>query len=281
MPEPRHDPGPAFRALHVKGRPFILANAWDVGSAQMLAARGAQALATSSAAYAFTIGRRDGGDLSRDQHLAHAQDLVAATPLPVSGDFENGFGDDPETCAETVRLAAEAGLAGICIEDTALPGAGAYDFDLAVERVRAASAAARALKRDFFFVARADGLLAGGYGQAEALRRIAAFGAAGADGVYAPLPASVEDLAALVKASDKPFNALAAGPFARLSLAEFAALGVARVSLGSALARVTHRAIDEAARALFGAGDFTPLTRGMPGAEVDRLLEAGARGESA
>lgn len=275
------DIGATFRALHVPGEPFILANAWDVGSAQMLAARGAQAIGTSSAAYAFTLGQRDGGDLSRDQHLAHAQTLVAATPLPVQGDFENGFGDAPDICAETVRLSAEAGLAGICIEDTALPAQSAYDFDLAVERVRAAAAAARALPRDFFFVARADGLLTGAYGQAEAIRRIRAFAEAGADGVYAPMPASVDDLAELVKATDKPFNALAAGPFAQLSLAEFAAMGVARVSLGSALARVTHRAIDDAAHALFSAGDFTPLTRGMSGDAVDDLLEKGARGERA
>lgn len=281
MSDTRPDPGATFRALHVPGKPFILANAWDIGSAQMLAARGAQALATSSAAYAFTIGQRDGGDLSRDQHLAHAQDIVAATPLPVQGDFENGFGEAPDTCAETIRLSAEAGLAGICIEDTALPDQTAYDFDLAVERVRAAAAAARALPKDFFFVARADGLLTGAYDQAEAVRRIKAFGEAGADGVYAPMPASTADLAALVKASDKPFNALAAGPFAKLSLADFAAMGVARVSLGSALARVTHRAIDEAAQAMLGAGDFTPLTRGMSGDAVDHLLELGAKGERA
>ena len=276
---PVHDPGPAFRALHVPGNPFILANAWDVGSAQMLAARGAQALATSSAAFAFTIGRRDMGDLTRDQHLAHAETIVAATPLPVQGDFENGFGPDPETCADTVRLSAEIGLAGICIEDTALPDSTAYAFDHAVERIRAAAAAARALPQDFFLVARADGLLAGGYGQDEALRRIKAFAEAGADGVYAPMPASSADLAALIKASDKPFNALAAGRFSKLTLAQFAKMGAARVSLGSALARVTHKAIDDAAKAMLQAGDFSMLARGMSGDTVDDLLTAGRKGE--
>ena len=177
----RHDPGPAFRAMHRPGDPFILANAWDRGSARMLAALGAQALATSSAAHAFTLGRPDGGTVSRDEALAHAADLVSATPLPVSGDFENGFGKAPETCAETVRLAAEAGLAGISIEDTDLPGAGAYDRAFAVDRIRAAAAAARSLPRDFVLVARADGVMTGGYGFEEALARVTAFASAGAD----------------------------------------------------------------------------------------------------
>ena len=111
----QHDPGPAFRALHQPGNPFVLANAWDRGSAKMLAALGAQALATSSGAHAFTLGRPDMGTITRDEALSHAAELVSATNLPVSGDFENGFGYAPETCAETVRLAAEAGLAGVSI----------------------------------------------------------------------------------------------------------------------------------------------------------------------
>ncbi len=268
----RHDPGPAFRALHRAGAPFVLANAWDRGSARMLAALGAEALATSSAAHAFTLGRPDGGTVSRDEALAHAADLVAATPLPVSGDFENGFGPAPETCADTVRLAAEAGLAGISIEDTDLPGDGAYGRTHAVDRIRAAVVAARALPRDFVLVARADGVMTGSYGMDEALARVRAFAEAGADCVYVPLPPAPEDLARITAAISVPVNALAAGPFARLSRADFARLGVARISLGSALARVTHRAIRDAARAMFGEGSFLPLTEGMPGGEVDALL---------
>lgn len=271
----RHDPGPAFRALHRSGVPFILANAWDVGSARMLAGLGAEALATSSAAHAFTLGQPD-ASVTRDQALAHAQTLVAATPLPVSGDFENGFGDDPETCAGTVRLACEAGLAGISIEDTALPGAVPYGFDLAVERIRAAAAAARALPRDFVLVARADGIMLGNYDIEEALRRLAAFDLAGADCLYAPMPASMADLARICAATAKPVNALVAGPFARFSRAEFAAIGVGRLSLGSALARATHRVIHDAALAMFGAGDFSPLTRGISGDAVDAILRRGA-----
>jgi 2-methylisocitrate lyase-like PEP mutase family enzyme len=265
------DTGAAFRALHRPGRPFILANAWDAGGARMLEALGAQAIGTSSAAHAFTLGRPD-GTVSRDEALAHAEDLVAAVRLPVSGDFENGFGEAPEDCAETVRLAAEAGLAGISIEDIE-PGTGApYPAALAAERIRAAAAAARALAGDFVLLARADGVMTGGYDMAEALARIRAFDAAGADGLYVPLPPDMDALAAVVRATEKPVNALAAGPFARKSLADFAAIGVARVSLGSALARLTHRAIRDAGRAMFGEGDFTLLAGGLPGAEADALL---------
>lgn len=272
----RHDPGPAFRALHRPGSPFILANAWDAGSARLLAALGAEALATSSAAHAFTLGRPDMGHVSRDEALAHAANLVAATPLPVSGDFENGFGEAPETCAETVRLAAEAGLAGISIEDTALPAETPYDFAFAVDRIRAAAAAARSLARDFVLVARADGVMNGHYDMAEGLRRIRAFDETGADCLYIPMPPSVDALRDVCAATKKPVNSLAAGPFTKLSRADFAALGVARISLGSALARITHKAIVDAATAMFGSGDFTPLGKGIAGSKIDELLLKGA-----
>jgi len=267
-----HDIGAQFRALHQPGNPFILANAWDIGSAKMLAALGAQAIATSSAAHAFTLGRPDGGTITRDESLSHAQDLIAAVKIPVSGDFESGYGDDPETCAETVRLSGEIGLAGICIEDTDHANATHYDFDLSVERMRAAAAAARALNNDFVFVARADGVLTGSYDMPEALRRIRAFDAAGADALYVPIPPDMDALRDVVQATSKPVNALAAGPFARISRAEFAAAGIARISLGSALARITHRAIYDAASAMFTDGDFTPLTHGISSAKIDALL---------
>ena len=261
-----------FRDLHRKGDPFILANAWDAGSARMLAALGAPAIATSSAAHAFTLGRPDGGTVARDEALAHAETLVAAVSVPVSGDFENGFGHAPDDVAETVRLAAEVGLAGISIEDAALPGDGAYPRDEAVERIRAAAAAARALPRDFVLVARADGVMNGHYDIEEALARIRAFDDAGADCLYVPLPKTVEDLKRVIAATEKPVNVLVAGPYARMTRAEFAEMGAARLSLGSALARVTHRVIRDAGHAMFGSGDFTVLTEGMPGSEVDALL---------
>lgn len=261
--------GTTFRDLHQRSNPFILANAWDAGSAKMLAGLGAQAIATSSGAHAFTVGRADMGTLT----LAHAQDLIAAVTIPVSGDFENGFGHDPDTCAETVRMAGEIGLAGISIEDTALPADTAYGFDLSVERIQAAAAAARGLPDDFVLVARADGLMNGQYDLDEAIRRIKAYESAGADCVYIPMPATMDDLARICAATTLPVNALAAGPFANISRAQFAAIGVARISLGAALARVTHRAIHDAALAMFNDGDFSPLTKALPAAITDKFLD--------
>ncbi|MDE0523859.1 MAG: isocitrate lyase/phosphoenolpyruvate mutase family protein [Boseongicola sp.] len=273
------DVGKEFRALHRKGDPFILANAWDAGSAKMLAALGAEAIGTSSAAHAFTLGRTDGGTVDREEALAHAQEMVAAVNLPVSGDFEDGFGKDPETCAETVRLAAEAGLAGISIEDTDFSEGTHFGFELAVERIRAAAAASRALGRDFVLVARADGILNGSYRLEEALNRIRAFDEAGADCLYVPMPPGLQSLKFVVRATEKPVNALAAGPFARFTRSDFAEAGIARISLGSALARLTCRVVDDAARSMFGAGDFTPLLAAMP---TDRVADclSGTTGET-
>lgn len=266
------DIGTQFRALHRPGKPFVLANAWDAGSAKMLQSMGAKAIATSSAAHAFTLGFADDGTLTRDQTLAHAQDLVAAVSVPVSGDFENGFGVDPETCAETVRLAAEIGLAGICIEDTDLPGTSAYARELAVERIRAAAAAARALPGDFFLVARADGCLQGGYGIDEAIARVQAFDAAGADGLYVPIPPSMDDLQKVCRATKKPVNALAAGPFAKTTLEEFAAIGVARISMGGALARASHKLIYDICGEMFEKGNFSGLGDILSSEIMDKLL---------
>ena len=262
----------SFRALHRPGNPFILANAWDAGSAKMLAALGAPAIATSSAAHAFTLGRPDLGHVTRDEALAHAQDLVAAVKVPVSGDFENGFGDTPEICAETVRLAAEIGRAGISIEDMALPEPVPYDFELGVERIRAAAAAARTLPDDFVLVARADGIMHGVYDINEAIRRIRAYEAAGADCVYVPMTATFADLARICAAVAVPVNALAVGQYVTYGHADFARIGVARISIGSALARVTHGVIRDTAQAMFGNGEFTPLSAAMSGNDVDDLL---------
>lgn len=261
-----------FRDLHRPGNPFVLANAWDAGSARMLVALGAKAIATSSAAHAFTLGRPDGGTVTQDEALAHAQDLISAVDVPVSGDFENGFGHSPEACAETVRMSAEIGLAGISIEDAALPDDRAYAFDAAVDRIAAAASAARSLPQDFVLVARADGIMNGHYGIDEALRRVRAFDAAGADCLYVPLPEKVEDLKRVIGATQKPVNVLVAGQYAKLPYTELARLGAARLSLGSSLARVTHRAIFDAAQAMFSDGDFTSLMNGIPGSEVDDLL---------
>jgi 2-methylisocitrate lyase-like PEP mutase family enzyme len=271
------DIGAEFRALHKPGKPFVLANAWDIGSAKVLTALGAEAIGTTSSGHAFTIGKVDMGHVTRDEALAHAQDLVAATHLPVSGDFENGYGDAPEAVAETVRWAGEVGLAGCSVEDTDMRDAGAYDFDLAVERVRAGAAAARALGRDFVFVARADGVMNGAYDIEEALRRVRAFDEAGADCLYVPLPATLEDVKRVIEATDKPVNVLATGPYAGVSRAEFAAMGAARISVGAALARVAQSAFIGAARHILSDGDFSGLKASMPGGEIDNLVEREGR----
>ena len=266
------DMGAQFCALHQKGNPFILANAWDVGSAKMLAALGAQAIGTSSAAHAFTLGRPDMGHVTRDEALAHAADLIAAVDVPVSGDFENGFGQAPEDCAETVRLSAEVGLAGISIEDTALPDDSAYGFDLAVDRIKAATSAARALPKDFVLCARADGVMNGAYDLPEAIRRIQAFADAGADCVYIPCPPAFDDLQTICASVSVPVNALVVGQMTKHSRDEFATAGVARLSLGSAIARATHKVIHDAAIGMFEQGDFSALGNVISGAKVDKLL---------
>ena len=265
-----------FWDLHQSGC-FVIPNPWDRGSARMMAALGARALATSSAAHAFTLGRPDMGGVSRDEALSHAQDLIAATPLPVSGDFENGFGDDPETVAETVRLAAGIGLSGISVEDTwMIAGTPAYAFDLAVERIRAGAAAARALKRPFIFCARADGVMNGSYDLAEGIRRLQAFEAAGADLLYLPVPPGPAELAQILASVTRPVNALAAGPLKRLSVAELAAMGVRRISTGSQIARLAHAAIRDATHAMLDLGSFAPLAGSASGDDIDALLLKGS-----
>ena len=265
----------AFWDLHQQGC-FVIPNPWDVGSARMMAALGAKALASSSAAHAFTLGLPD-MEVSRDQALVHAEALVAATDLPVSGDFENGFGDAPEVVAETVRLAAAAGLSGCSIEDTiSAPGAPAYDSILSIERIKAAVAAVRSLGRPFVLCARADGVMNGSYDLAEGIRRLQAFQAAGADLLYLPVPPGRADLAQVLAAVSAPVNALAAGPIRSLSVAELAAMGVRRISTGSQIARLAHASVLEAVSAMLDQGSFTPLLKAASGGQIDKLLRAGA-----
>ena len=263
----------SFRDLHEPGNPFILANAWDVGSAKIFAAMGAKAIATTSAGHAFTLGVKDMGEITLKQSLRHAKDLIKASALPVSGDLENGYGHAPEVVAETIRAAAEIGLAGGCIEDVELPCVTAYPFELAVERIEAAVSAARSVKHDFVLTARADGVMNGQYDTDEAIRRVRAFEAVGADVVYVPLPPSMDRLAQICRSVSVPVNALAAGCFAQYSVREFANAGVARISLGSAMARVTHAAIVNSAGAMFGKGDFTSFLSGIDGGEVEGLFD--------
>ena len=266
-----------FQDLHASGC-FVIPNPWDTGSAKLMAANGAVALATTSAGYAFTLGRPDMGTVSRDEALGHAQDMVAATSLPVSGDFEDGFGETPDEVATTVKRAAEVGLSGCSIEDTRMiAGNIAYDFELSIERIKAGASAAKALGHPFVFCARADGVMNGHYDIDEAIRRIQAYDEAGADLLYVPLPPSFEDLAKIVKSVTKPINALAAGPYRRYSKQDFAAIGVRRISIGSALSRVTHHHIVNATRMMCGEqGSFGGLADAASGDDIDAMLIAGS-----
>lgn len=264
-----------FRDLHVPGSPFIMANAWDLGSAQMLAALGAKAIATSSAAHAFTIGLHDLGQVSAEQAIAHAGALASAVNVPVSGDFENGYASDLDGVAATICAAIDAGVAGAGIEDINLPSSEPYAFDVAVARVAAAVAAARRAKTDFVLTARADGVMHGRYDLDEAIRRLRAFERVGADVLFVPLPGSIADLARICAAVKVPVNALAAGPLQNHRLSDFANVGVARVSLGASLARVTHRAIRNCALSLFEQGDFGCLADSISGDEVESLMDRG------
>ncbi|MDB5524059.1 MAG: phosphoenolpyruvate phosphomutase family protein [Rhizobium sp.] len=265
-----------FHDLHQQGC-FVIPNPWDMGSARMMAAAGAVALATTSAGFAFTLGRPDMGRVSRDEALRHAEDIVKATSLPVSGDFENGFADAPDGVAETIRLAAEIGLSGCSIEDTRMiDGNPAYDFELAVDRIRAAVDASRSIGRPFILCARADGVMNGVYDLAEAIRRIRAYEEAGADLLYVPVPPGAEELRRVVQSVRKPVNGLAAGPLIELSMPEFAALGVRRVSLGSMIARVTHAAIAEQMESIIGEGSFKKLSVAASGSQINSMLIAGS-----
>jgi 2-methylisocitrate lyase-like PEP mutase family enzyme len=261
-----------FQTLHQSGT-FVIPNPWDAGSARILASLGFEALATSSSASAISAGRHDGG-ITRDEALVHARTIVNAVNLPVSADLENGFGDDPKTVAETIRLAAETGLAGGSIEDA---GSGdtarvIYDFNHAVERVAAAVEAARALPVPFVLTARAENFFRGKPDLDDTIRRLQAYEKAGADVLFAP---SLPDLNAvrLVCASvSKPVNFMAGIPGKSFSIPELAAAGVRRISVGASLHRAALGGFVEAAREIKERGTFQYTTSLLPIQEVYRLL---------
>lgn len=237
----------------------------------MMEALGVSAIATTSAGHAFSQGRVDGGTLTRDEALAHAQDLVEAVSIPVSGDFENGFGEAPDVVSETIRMAAEIGLAGCSIEDTALPLFTPYDFTLAVERIKAAASTARALPQDFVLVARADGVMLDSYDCDEAIRRIQAYEAAGADCVYVPAPHNTDDLKRIIASVSIPVNVLVSGQFSSLTHQDFAKMGAARLSTGGSLARVAYGAAIGAANTMLS-GQFAELAKATDETDINDLL---------
>jgi 2-methylisocitrate lyase-like PEP mutase family enzyme len=249
-----------FRELHYRPEPLIVANPWDAGTARILTALGFEALSTTSGGLAVTLGRRDGtASVTRDEALANAKAIVEATHLPVAADLENGYGHAPEDAAETIRLAAEAGLVGGSIEDASGdPAHPIYDFNQAVERVAAAVEAARTLSFSFMFVARAENYLHGRPDLDDTVRRLQAFEKAGAEVLYAPGLTRPEDIKAVCASVSKPVNVLAALKGAlHLSVSELAALGVRRISLGSALSRAAMSAFIRASREIMEKGSFT------------------------
>lgn len=266
--------GEAFRDLHLGEGLLVLPNPWDAGSAKMLARLGFQALATTSAGLAFSLGRRDAeGAVSRDECLANARAIVEATPLPVAADLENGYGDAPEDCAATIRLAAEAGLVGGSIEDASgRADTPIYPLELAVERIQAAVEAARSLDFPFTLTARAENFLHGRADLDDTIRRLVAYAEAGADVLYAPGLRSRDEIKAVVQAvAPRPVNVLVGSPNLRLSLAELADLGVKRVSVGSNLARVAYGEFFLAAGEL-ARGSLAAMGEAMPFDEINDLF---------
>lgn len=256
----------SFRALHQGSQPLLIPNPWDAGSAKLLASMGFAALATTSSGFAMTLGRRDGA-VSRDEVLAHVAQLVAAVDVPVSADLERGFADDPAGVGETIRLAAATGLAGCSVEDsTGRPEDPIYPAELAADRVRAAVEHADVGGDRLVITARAEGFLHGRPDLADAIARLQSFQEAGADVLFAPGLSSIDDVRTLVAEVDRPVNVLLRPGVP--SVAELAAVGVARVSVGGGFAWAALAGVVDAARELLEQGTAEFGRRGASGREA-------------
>lgn len=265
----------AFKALHQRDGAFVIPNPWDAGSARLLASLGFEALATTSAGLAFSLGRPDAeACMSLDETLANAQGIVDATALPVAADLENGFSDMPQGCAEAILRAAGAGLVGGSIEDASgHPEAPIHDFGLAVERVRAAVEAARSLPFHFTLCARAENLLHGRLDLDDTIKRLQAFAEVGADVLYAPGLRSVDEIRAVVQAvAPKPVNVLMGMSGVPLSVNQLQDLGVRRISVGSSLARAAFGALQRAALEIRDQGTFGYGEQALPFSELNDLF---------
>jgi 2-methylisocitrate lyase-like PEP mutase family enzyme len=262
------DKAQAFRNLHQ--RCFVIANAWDAGSARVLAGLGFQALATSSGAHAGTLGRRD-GQVTREEALGHARAIVEATDLPVSADFENCFADEPARASETIRLAADAGLVGCSIEDATRDKV--YDFDYAVARVAAAAKVASLIPFPFTLTARAENFVRGKPDLDDTIKRLQAFEKAGADVLMAPGLPDLESVRKVCAALAKPFNFMAGIKGKSFSVAELQSAGVRRISLATSLWRAAMSGLVDAAREVKEKGTFGYVERSLATAEIVKLME--------
>jgi 2-methylisocitrate lyase-like PEP mutase family enzyme len=268
-----------FKALHQRDEAFIIPNPWDAGSARILAGLGFEALATTSAGYAFSKGKGDSfASLTRGEILDNAAEIVEASDLPVSADLEDGFGAAPEICAETIRLATAAGLVGGSIEDaTGDPARPIYDLSHAVERVQAAAEAAR--KLPFLLTARAENFLWERPDLDDTIKRLQAFSAAGADVLYAPGLPDIDAIRTVCAAVDKPVNVVMGLKGPRYSVAELSAAGVRRVSVGGSFARAALGALLRAAEEVRSSGTFGYAADAIPAATLSRLMSQEKRGD--
>ncbi|HEX4158780.1 MAG TPA: isocitrate lyase/phosphoenolpyruvate mutase family protein [Rhizomicrobium sp.] len=262
----------AFCALHERPGAFVIPNPWNAGTARILAALDFEALATTSAGYAFAVGRRDSsGALTRDEILDNAMSIVEATSLPVSADLEDGFGAEPELCAATIRLAADVGLVGGSIEDvTGDPHDPIYEFQLAVERIAAAAEAAHNCR--FLLTARAENFLHGRPDLDDTIMRLRAFEAAGADVLYAPGLPNLDAIRAVCAAVTKPVNVVMGLKGTTYTVEELSAVGVKRISVGGSFARAALGAFLRAAREVKMHGTFTYAADALPHAEAHRYM---------
>jgi 2-methylisocitrate lyase-like PEP mutase family enzyme len=264
--------GQVFRVLHERGAAFIIPNPWDAGTARLLAHLGFEALATTSMGYAFSAGQRD-NTVDRERVIAHVSAVASATDLPVSADLENGFGDAPEIVAETIRLAAAAGAVGGSIEDaTGRPDHPIFDMERAAERIRAAAEVVRGLPFSFTLTGRAENYLHRQPDLKDTIKRLQAYQEAGADVLYAPGLASKDDIAALVGSVDRPVNVLMGLQGVQLSLSALSAIGVRRVSVGSALCRAAIGTLLRAAREMREQGTFTFANDAVSTQEISAIF---------
>ncbi|MGA8270222.1 MAG: isocitrate lyase/phosphoenolpyruvate mutase family protein [Candidatus Sulfotelmatobacter sp.] len=265
--------GRQFSELHERDQAFIIPNPWDIGSARLLADLGFEALATTSAGYAFSVGRRD-GHIGRDETIAHAAAIVSATDLPVSADLENGFGGTLDGVAETFRLAATAGLAGGSIEDAPDHADGSvYELGRATDRVRAAAEVVHSLPFRFTLTARSENYLVGRPDLRDTIQRLQAYQEAGADVLYAPGLTSKADIASVISSVDRPVNVIMGLQGVRLSLADLSEIGVKRISVGSALSRAALGAFLRAAKEMQEHGTFNFADEAVSYREISALFE--------